>query len=79
MRHVDRLMCGAAVVAAIMLSVAPSRAQTADPNSAPNTYRPDDGWAKQPMDSGIGQTVLRPDAGSKRLSDGALMSTQYNT
>ena len=39
MRHADRLnfMCGVAVVAAIVLSAAPSRAQTADPNSAPNT------------------------------------------
>ena len=35
--------------------------------------------AKQPIDSGIGSTVLRPVSGSKRLSDGALMSTQYST
>ena len=35
--------------------------------------------AKQPMDSGIGIATLRPVAGSKRLSEGALMSTQYST
>src|SRR5260221_2152050 len=35
--------------------------------------------AKQPMDSGMGIASLRPVAGSKRLSDGALMSTQYST
>ena len=70
MRHADRLnlMCGVAVVAAIMLSAAPSRAQTADPNSAPNTYRPDDGWAKQPMGRGFGSTIgLQVDRDGKSM------------
>src|SRR5215470_8436429 len=35
--------------------------------------------AKLPIDSGIGHAVLLPVAGSKQLSDGALMSTQYRT
>src|SRR5437763_385376 len=70
MRHGDRLnlMCGAAVVAAIMLSAAPGRAQTADPNSAPNTYRQDDGWAKQPMGRGFGSTIgLQVDRDGKSM------------
>jgi sugar lactone lactonase YvrE len=70
MRLADRLnlMCGVAVVAAIMLSAAPSRAQTADPNAAPNTYRPDDGWAKQPMGRGFGSTIgLQVDRDGKSM------------
>jgi sugar lactone lactonase YvrE len=70
MRHANRLnlMCGVAVVAAIMLSAAPSRAQTADPNSAPNTYRPDEGWAKQPMGRGFGSTIgLQVDRDGKSM------------
>jgi sugar lactone lactonase YvrE len=70
MRLADRLnlMCGLAVVAAIMLSAAPSRAQTADPNAAPNTYRPDDGWAKQPMGRGFGSTIgLQVDRDGKSM------------
>jgi sugar lactone lactonase YvrE len=70
MRHADRLnlMCGVAVVAAIMLSAAPGRAQTTDPNSAPNTYRPDEGWAKQPMGRGFGSTIgLQVDRDGKSM------------
>jgi sugar lactone lactonase YvrE len=70
MRHEDRLslMCGVAIVAAIMLSAAPGRAQTADPNSAPNTYRQDEGWAKQPMGRGFGSTIgLQVDRDGKSM------------
>jgi sugar lactone lactonase YvrE len=68
MRHVDRLMCGVAVVAAIVMSAAPSHAQTADPNSAPNTYRTDEGWAKQPMGRGFGSTIgLQVDRDGKSM------------
>ena len=41
--------------AAIAMSSAPTYAE--DPNSAPNTYRPDDAWAKQPMGRGFGSTI----------------------
>ena len=60
MRHADRvkLLCGIAVVAAITVSAAPALAQTnPDPNSAPNPYRLDEGWAKQPMGRGFGSTI----------------------
>jgi hypothetical protein len=60
MRHADRvkLLCGIAVVAAIAMSAVPSFAQTnPDPNSAPNPYRLDEGWAKQPMGRGFGSTI----------------------
>jgi sugar lactone lactonase YvrE len=70
MRHAHRqnLMCGVAVVAAIVMSAIPSHAQTADPNSAPNTYRPDDGWAKQPMGRGFGSTIgLQVDRDGKSM------------
>jgi streptogramin lyase len=59
MRHADRvkLLCGVAVVAAIM-SAAPAYAQTnPDANSAPNPYKLDEGWAKQPMGRGHGSTI----------------------
>jgi len=56
MRNADRvkLLCGIAV-AAIAMSAAPTYAQ--DPNAAPNTFRPDEGWAKQPMGRGFGSTI----------------------
>jgi len=46
----------------------PSRSATTNPPEARN--------AKQPIDSGIGTATFSPVAGSKRLSDGSLMSTQ---
>jgi DNA-binding beta-propeller fold protein YncE len=49
-----KLLCGIAL-AAIAMSAAPTRAQ--DPNSAPNAFRPDDAWAKQPMGRGFGSTI----------------------
>jgi len=56
MRHADRLklMCGIAVIATVA-GAAPSFAQ--DPNSAPNAYRLEEGWAKQPMGRGNGSTI----------------------
>jgi sugar lactone lactonase YvrE len=53
-----KLLCGIAL-AAVALSGAPTYAQTLspDPNSAPNAYRPDDVWAKQPMGRGFGMTI----------------------
>jgi sugar lactone lactonase YvrE len=60
MRNADRvkLLCGIAVVAAIAMSAVPSFAQTnPDPNSAPNPYRLDEGWAKQPIGRGFGSTI----------------------
>jgi sugar lactone lactonase YvrE len=59
MRNADRvkLLCGIAVVAAVSMS-GPVCAQTnPDPNSAPNPYRLDEGWAKQPMGRGFGSTI----------------------
>jgi len=59
MRNADRLklLCGIAVVATVAMA-APSYAQTnPDPNSAPNPYRLDSGWAKQPMGRGFGSTI----------------------
>ncbi len=56
MRHADRvkLLCGIAVIAAVA-GTAPSFAQ--DPNTAPNPYRLEEGWAKQPMGRGNGSTI----------------------
>ncbi|MBO0754027.1 MAG: 6-bladed beta-propeller, partial [Bradyrhizobiaceae bacterium] len=51
-----KLLSGIALVAFAMTAV-PGKAQTADPNSAPNAYRPDDSWAKQPMGRGFGMTI----------------------
>ena len=59
MRNADRLklLCGFAMVATVAMA-APSYAQTnPDPNSAPNPYRLDSGWAKQPMGRGFGSTI----------------------
>jgi sugar lactone lactonase YvrE len=51
-----KLLCGIAAV--IVMSAAPTCAQTAaDPNAAPNPYRLDEGWAKQPMGRGFGSTI----------------------
>jgi len=49
-----KLLCGIAM-AAIAMSAMPTYAQ--DPNSAPNMYRLDEGWAKQPMGRGNGSTI----------------------
>ena len=61
MRNADRvnLLCGIAVVAAVAMSSASAFAQdsNAGPNSAPNPYRLDEGWAKQPMGRGFGSTI----------------------
>jgi sugar lactone lactonase YvrE len=61
MRNADRvnLLCGIAVVAAVAMSSAPTFAQdsNAGPNAAPNPYRLDEGWAKQPMGRGFGSTI----------------------
>jgi sugar lactone lactonase YvrE len=56
MRHADRvkLLCGIAVIATVA-SAAPSFAQ--DPNSAPNAFQLQEGWAKQPMGRGNGSTI----------------------
>src|SRR5258707_9829392 len=56
MRNRDRVkwLCGIAV-AAVALSAVPIYAQ--DANSAPNPYRLEDGWAKQPMGRGNGSTI----------------------
>jgi hypothetical protein len=53
-----KLLCGIAL-AALAMSAAPVFAQTpsSDPNSAPNVYRPNDAWAKQPMGRGFGSTI----------------------
>jgi hypothetical protein len=51
------LLCGIAVVAAVAMSSAPTFAQDAGPNAAPNPYRLDEGWAKQPMGRGFGSTI----------------------
>src|SRR6266540_3346437 len=42
------------------------------------TNPPSERSAKQPIASGIAHAVFWPASGSKRLSDGALMSTQYS-
>ncbi len=49
-----KLLCGIAL-AALAMSAAPTFAQ--DPNSAPNAFRPEEGWAKQPMGRGFGSTI----------------------
>ncbi len=56
MRNADRVkwLCGIAV-AAVAMSAVPTYAQ--DANSAPNPYRLDEGWAKQPMGRGNGSTI----------------------
>jgi hypothetical protein len=62
----------------LRISVPSGCASQIPPRSA-TTKPPERRSAKQPIDSGIGITVFWPVAGSKRLSDGALMSTQYST
>ena len=49
-----KLLCGIAV-AAIVVSAVPTYAQ--DANTAPNPYRLEEGWAKQPMGRGNGSTI----------------------
>ena len=49
-----RLLCGIAAAAIAMLAM-PTYAQ--DANSAPNAYRLEEGWAKQPMGRGNGSTI----------------------
>jgi hypothetical protein len=49
-----KLLCGIAL-AAIAMSAVPTHAQ--DPNAAPNAFRPDEGWAKQPMGRGFGMVI----------------------
>jgi sugar lactone lactonase YvrE len=50
------LLAAAAVVATAAWA-APALSQNADPNAAPNPYRLDEGWAKQPMGRGFGSTI----------------------
>src|SRR5215471_1415167 len=54
MSAIRQLLYGIAA-AAIAMSAVPTCAQ--DPNSAPNMFRPDEGWAKQPMGRGFGSTI----------------------
>jgi len=49
-----KLLCGIAL-AAIAMSAVPTYAQ--DPNSAPNMFRLEEGWAKQPIGRGFGSTI----------------------
>jgi DNA-binding beta-propeller fold protein YncE len=53
-----KLLCGIAF-AAITMSAMPGHAQApgTDPNAAPNAYRVDEGWAKQPMGRGFGMVI----------------------
>src|SRR5258708_28327994 len=56
MRNRDRVKwLGGIAVAAVALSAVPTYAQ--DANSAPNAYRLEDGWAKQPIGRGNGSTI----------------------
>jgi sugar lactone lactonase YvrE len=48
---------GVAAAAAVALSNAPSYSQMNDPNAAPNPYREDAGWGKQPIGRGFGSTI----------------------
>jgi sugar lactone lactonase YvrE len=60
MRNSDRMkyVYGIAVVATIAMSAAPAWSQAnPDPNAAPNPYRLEEGWAKQPMGRGHGSTI----------------------
>jgi len=54
MRKRDYAIALAALAVAVTLG-APAYAQ--DANSAPNAFRPDDGWAKQPIGRGFGSTI----------------------
>jgi sugar lactone lactonase YvrE len=54
-----KLWCGT-TLAALAISATPSGAQaptSAAANVAPNAYRADEGWAKQPMGRGFGSTI----------------------
>jgi sugar lactone lactonase YvrE len=51
-------LLGTAAAAAFAIWAAPAYTQsTSDPNAAPNPYRLDEGWAKQPMGRGFGSTI----------------------
>jgi DNA-binding beta-propeller fold protein YncE len=54
MRKRDYAIALAALAVALSFG-APAYAQ--DPNAAPNAFRPDDGWAKQPIGRGFGSTI----------------------
>lgn len=57
-----------ALAAGIALFAAPALAQTADPNSAPNPYAIDAGWAKPALGRGFGSTIgLAIDADGKSV------------
>ena len=51
------LLLAAASVALMAMPSGPIYAQGADPNAAPNPYREDVGWAKQPIGRGFGSTI----------------------
>ena len=58
MRDRVNYLYGVAVVASLAMSAVPAFSQAnPDPNSAPNTYRLQDGWAKQPAGRGNGSTI----------------------
>jgi hypothetical protein len=56
--HRLKWLAATALAAAVGMSAAPAYCQaTSDPNSAPNLYREEPGWAKQPMGRGFGSTI----------------------
>ena len=57
MRNRAKPLFGIVIAAGIAATALPAVAQTPDPNSAPNPYRLDEGWAKQPMGRGFGSTI----------------------
>jgi len=59
MLKTDRVkwLAAAAAAATIGMAAVPAFAQATDPNSAPNLYREEPGWAKQPMGRGFGSTI----------------------
>ena len=58
MRDRVKYLYGVAVVASLAMSAMPAFAQAnPDPNSAPNNYRVDEGWSKQPLGRNHGSTI----------------------
>ena len=58
MRDRVKYLYGVAVVASLAMSAVPAFAQAnPDPNSAPNNYRVDEGWSKQPLGRNHGSTI----------------------
>ena len=57
MRDRMKYACAIAALASLAMSAPAFSQANPNPNSAPNPYRLDDGWAKRPLGRGHGSTI----------------------